>query len=96
VNAARVRIGRRRRFTYRTVMTTPDGESGRPIRLTRRERETVLAILDGCTNAEMARRFGVTEQTVKNQLTTLYTKAGVSSRLELALVALQKGLLESA
>jgi DNA-binding NarL/FixJ family response regulator len=65
-----------------------------PIRLTRRERETVVAILEGCTNREMARRFGVTEQTIKNQLTTLYDKVGVSSRLELALVALQKGLVE--
>lgn len=64
------------------------------IHLTRREREIVIAILDGCTNREMARRFGVTEQTVKNQLTTLYDKLGVSSRLELALVALQKGLVE--
>lgn len=65
-----------------------------PIHLTRREREIVQAILDGCTNRAMAQRFGVTEQTVKNQLTTLYTKTGVSSRLELALVALQKGLVE--
>jgi DNA-binding NarL/FixJ family response regulator len=65
-----------------------------PIRLTRRERETVVAILEGCTNREMARRFGVTEQTIKNELTTLYDKVGVSSRLELALVALQKGLVE--
>jgi DNA-binding NarL/FixJ family response regulator len=65
-----------------------------PIRLTRREREIVAAILEGCTNRAMAQRFGVTEQTVKNQLTTLYDKVGVSSRLELALVALQKGLVE--
>jgi len=63
-----------------------------PIHLTRREREIVVAILEGCTNRAMAQRFGISEQTVKNQLTTLYGKAGVSSRLELALVALQKGL----
>jgi len=54
----------------------------------------VIAILDGCTNGEMARRFGVTEQTIKNQLTTLYGKVGVSSRLELALVALQGALVD--
>jgi len=34
--------------------------------LTRLEREIVHAILDGCTNREMAQRFGSTEQTVKN------------------------------
>jgi two-component system nitrate/nitrite response regulator NarL len=64
------------------------------IHLTRREREIVVAILDGCTNREMARRFSVTEQTVKNQLTSLYDKLGISSRLELALIALQKGLID--
>jgi DNA-binding CsgD family transcriptional regulator len=59
----------------------------RTIRLTRREREIVLAILDGCTNREMSQRFGISEQTVKNQLSTLYAKVGVSSRLELAVWA---------
>ncbi|MBI3400004.1 MAG: response regulator transcription factor [Acidobacteria bacterium] len=82
-----------------SVSRQPDEESGssadRAPRLTPREREIVLAILDGCTNREMARRFAVTEQTVKNQLTSLYDKAGISSRLELALVALQKGLVEA-
>ena len=63
-----------------------------PIHLTRREREIVAAILEGCTNREMARRFAVSEQTIKNQLSTLYEKVGISSRLELALFALQKGL----
>lgn len=63
------------------------------IRLTRREREIVLAILDGCTNRDMAKRFRVSEQTVKNQLSTLFDKIGVSSRLELALAAIERGLV---
>lgn len=61
--------------------------------LTKREREIVLAILDGCTNREIARRFGVSERTVKNQLTLIYLKTDVSSRLELALAALQTGIV---
>ena len=61
-------------------------------RLTRREREIVLAILDGCTNRDMAEQFRVSEQTVKNQLSTLFTKVGVSSRLELALAAIHRRL----
>jgi DNA-binding NarL/FixJ family response regulator len=63
------------------------------IRLTRREREIVLAILDGCANRDMATRFRVTEQTIKNQLSTLFDKFGVSSRLELALTAIERGLV---
>ena len=61
-------------------------------RLTRREREIVLAILDGCTNRDMAEQFRVSEQTVKNQLSTLFEKLGISSRLELALAAIHRRL----
>jgi DNA-binding NarL/FixJ family response regulator len=64
-------------------------------RLTRREREIVAAILDGATNREMAKRFNVSEQTVKNQLSTLFDKVGVSSRLELALAAIERGLVKN-
>ena len=60
--------------------------------LTPRETEIVFAILDGCTNRQIAARFSVSEQTVKNQLSALYSKAAVSSRLELALAALRLGL----
>ena len=59
------------------------GAPGRRVPLTRREREIVRALLDSCTNRDMSERFGITEQTVKNQLSTLYDKLGVSSRLEL-------------
>ena len=52
----------------------------------------MFAILDGCTNRQIAARFSVSEQTVKNQLSALYSKAAVSSRLELALAALRLGL----
>jgi two-component system nitrate/nitrite response regulator NarL len=62
-------------------------------RLTRREREIVQALLEGCTNGQMAARFGVREQTIKNQLSSLFAKVGVSTRLELALLAASEGLL---
>jgi DNA-binding NarL/FixJ family response regulator len=53
--------------------------------LTSREHKIVRAVLEGCTNCEMAVRFGTGEQTVKNQVSALYDKLGVSSRLELVL-----------
>ena len=72
-------------------MTNPDG---RPrVDLTRRERDIVLAILDGCANRAIAQRLGVSERTIRNQLTQIYAKTGVSSRLELALAALQRDLV---
>lgn len=59
----------------------------RRVALTRREREIVDAILEGCSNRRIAERLGTSEQTVKNQLSALYLKLGVSSRLELAAYA---------
>ncbi len=53
-------------------------------RLTNRERALVTEILAGRSNRAIARNLGISEQTVRNQLTTLFRKAGVSSRLELA------------
>ena len=53
-------------------------------RLTRRERHLVAEILAGRNNKAITRALGVKEQTVRNQLTALFRKLGVSSRLELA------------
>jgi two-component system nitrate/nitrite response regulator NarL len=58
--------------------------------LSRREKQIVDALLAGCTNKEVAQQLGVSDQTIKNQLTTLYRKVGVSSRLELVLWAVQR------
>lgn len=74
----------------------PDASQAAPpaqVYLTPREREILHALLDGCTNREIAGRFGTSEQTVKNQLSTLFDKIGVSSRLELVLIALRRALL---
>jgi DNA-binding NarL/FixJ family response regulator len=57
--------------------------------LTRREREIVRAILEGCSNHEIAARAGVSIQTIKNQLTTIYEKFGVRNRLQLALAVVE-------
>ena len=54
------------------------------IRFTAREREIVTLILEGCSNREIAERFGTAERTIKNQLTTIYAKCGVKNRLQLA------------
>jgi DNA-binding NarL/FixJ family response regulator len=64
----------------------------RTVRLTRRERQIVALLMEACSNKEIASRLGVKDQTVKNQLSALYHKAGVSSRLELVLFAQRSGL----
>lgn len=56
------------------------------VKLTPRERQIVDAILDAASNKAIAARLGITEQSVKNRLTALYRKIGVTSRLELVLM----------
>jgi DNA-binding NarL/FixJ family response regulator len=58
--------------------------------LTRRERQIVELLIEGCANKEIASRLGVSAQTVKNQLSTLYQKTGVGGRLELVVLMLGK------
>ena len=62
--------------------------------LTRRERQLVAAIVEGATNKDIAQQLNLSEQTVKNHLSNIFDKMGVSNRLELALYALHHKLLE--
>jgi DNA-binding NarL/FixJ family response regulator len=63
------------------------------IRLTPRERLVVSAVAEALPNVEVARRLGISEQTVKNHLQNIFDKAGVSSRAELVVYALDRGLV---
>lgn len=64
--------------------------------LTPRELEIVAAIVAGETNKMMSDRLGISLQTVKHHLTSIFDKTGVSSRLELALFALRHNLVDGA
>ena len=63
--------------------------------LTPRELDIVAAIVAGETNKLMGERLGISLQTVKHHLTSIFDKTGVSSRLELALFALRNNLVDS-
>jgi DNA-binding NarL/FixJ family response regulator len=59
------------------------------VQLTPREIDIVATIVDGYTNKEIANKLSISEQTVKHHLTNIFSKVGVSNRLELALFAMQ-------
>jgi two-component system, NarL family, nitrate/nitrite response regulator NarL len=74
-----------------TVQTAPPPR--KTFGLTTRELEVVALITEGCTNKDIARQFGISEETVKRHLTNIFNKLGVGNRLELALFALIHRLL---
>jgi DNA-binding NarL/FixJ family response regulator len=49
-------------------------------------------VVEGASNREVADRFGLSPQTVKNHLSNIFDKLGVSNRLELALYAVNHQL----
>jgi two-component system nitrate/nitrite response regulator NarL len=55
--------------------------------LTRRELQIVSAVVQGATNKQISGQLGLSEQTIKNHLSSIFDKLGVSNRLELALYA---------
>jgi len=63
--------------------------------LTPREREVMAEVVSGATNRTIADKFGISEDTVKRHLTNIYDKLGVSTRLELALFAVNHKLVAS-
>jgi Response regulator containing a CheY-like receiver domain and an HTH DNA-binding domain len=60
---------------------------------TPREREIVSAIVTGCSNKEIAAKLFISEDTVKHHLSNVFSKAGVSNRLELAIWSMNKSFL---
>ena len=65
------------------------------IYLTNREIQVVQLLVRGHSNAEIAGELGIQLQTVKNLLSGLYAKLGVSTRLQLVLLALRTGFIAS-
>ena len=53
-------------------------------KLTRAERAVALHVLDGWSNARIAKARGVSIRTIANQLASLFRKTAVYSRAELA------------
>jgi two-component system, NarL family, nitrate/nitrite response regulator NarL len=60
--------------------------------LTPREVEIISEIKAGSNNKEIGLKLSISEETVKRHLSNIYEKLGVSSRLELALLASQHNL----
>jgi two-component system, NarL family, nitrate/nitrite response regulator NarL len=76
-----------------TFRTRPSHAPDRQFGLTRRELEIVTTVATGLTNKDIARRFSLSEETVKHHLTKIFSKLGVANRVELALFAINEQLV---
>jgi len=60
--------------------------------LTPREQDVLGLISKGLRNAEAARALGLTENTVSSHIKSIYSKLGIASRAEAAIMAQRMGL----
>jgi DNA-binding NarL/FixJ family response regulator len=61
--------------------------------LTPREVEILKLIVKGLTNREIATIFGTSQNTIRNQTTSIFAKLEVTDRAEAAGAALQRGIV---
>jgi two-component system nitrate/nitrite response regulator NarL len=64
--------------------------SGGAALLTRREQEIVNLVAEGLRNEDISKRLQVTEHTIRNYVSHIFDKLGMSSRVELVLYALSR------
>lgn len=60
-------------------------------RLSPRERSILALIAQGCSNSEIATQLTISEKTVRNNVTRLFEKLGVSSRAQAIVLAHERG-----
>lgn len=70
---------------------SPIQQAQHETRFTRREREILALIAEGCGNKEIAVRLGMRLQTVKSTVSVILSKAGVKNRVQLALCVISAG-----
>jgi DNA-binding CsgD family transcriptional regulator len=61
--------------------------------LTPREREVLALLAEGLPNKLIAPRLGISENTVKAHVASIYDKVGASNRAEAVVAAARLGLL---
>jgi DNA-binding NarL/FixJ family response regulator len=87
------RITRRLLDRFAGQLTPPPDGDGRIGQLTDREREVLLLMAQGLSNAEIAERLFVAETTVKTHVGRILTKLDLRDRVQAVVLAYQTGLV---
>jgi len=88
--------GRSRRILAQSGMNpdSPSQETAVTCPLSDREMEILAGVAEGCSNKEIGRRCGISDQTVKNHLTAVLRKLNVTDRTEAVVIALRNRWLK--
>jgi DNA-binding NarL/FixJ family response regulator len=81
------------RYFEREATSFPSASVRQRLGLTRREQQLIPLIAEGLTNKEIANRFCLSEQTVKNHLYRMKLKIGAEDRLGIVQVCRTEGFM---
>jgi two-component system, NarL family, nitrate/nitrite response regulator NarL len=81
------------RYFEREATSFPSASMRQRLGLTRREQQLIPLIAEGLTNKEIANRFCLSEQTVKNHLYRMKHKVGADDRLGIVHVCRTQGFM---
>jgi DNA-binding NarL/FixJ family response regulator len=62
--------------------------------LTKREMEVLITVANGMSNKEIAANLHISERTVKNHISNIFKKIGVSDRTQAAVFAIKNNLIK--
>ena len=84
---SREKVGNLVQYLRDLIQSSSEETRQRRYGLTARELEIVSAVVMGYSNREIAAHLKISQDTVKHHLSNIFNKTGVSSRLQLALFA---------
>jgi two-component system NarL family response regulator len=61
--------------------------------LTSREQQVLALVVEGASNAQIAHKLGIADGTVKNHISSIFEKLGVTQRTEAVAVAIKRGIV---
>jgi len=80
---------------YVTRPTAAEKATAEEVPLTPREREILILVAEGNTNAEIAKKLFISEKTVQTHRSNILDKLNIHDRTELVRYAIRAGLIEA-